>query len=97
MPDDDRSSAGEDRRQDVRRDCSVMTEITVEGSVYTGTIRNQSRGGLYVQSRGPFSEGQDVTVVYTSPTGFDLKQTGKIVNLLPGGIGVKFNWPGYNR
>jgi Tfp pilus assembly protein PilZ len=74
-----------------------MTEFFVEGAAFLGTIRNESRGGLYVQTAGPFATGQEVTLTYTTPSGMDLKRTGKIINLYPDGIGIQFDWPGYNR
>ena len=90
------SSTGEKRR-DVRHNRSMFTEFFVDGAAFLGTIRNESRGGLLVQTAASFSRGQEVTLLFTTPSGFDQKRTGKIVNLYPGAIGVKFHWPGYNR
>ena len=90
-------SSAVEKRKDVRLERSLVTELHVDGAAYLGTIRNESRGGVFVQTVGPFSAGQDVTLTYTPPSGMDQKRTGKIVNLYPGGIGVKYNWPGYNR
>ena len=93
----DRPSSLKDKRQDIRHNCSMVTELFVDDRVYPGFIRNKSRSGIYVEARGKFSFGQKVTVSFTTPIGLDQKKTGRIVSIYPDGIGVKFDWPGYSR
>ncbi len=93
----DRRSPVREKRKNIRHNRSLMTEVFADGAAFLGTIRNESRGGLYVQAIGPFSSGQKVTLTYTTPSGMDMKRAGRIVNLYPEGIGIQFDWPGYNR
>ncbi len=93
----DKPSSFKDKRQDIRHNCSMVTEIFVNDRVYPGHIRNKSRGGIYVEAGGRFSPGQNVTVSFTTSVGLDQKKTGKVVRIYPDGIGVKFDWPGYSR
>lgn len=90
-------SHGRERRQDIRHSCSKFTEIFVQGRGYLGCIKNESIGGIFIETNGSFSVGQQVSVVYTSAVGLDQNKTGKIVVINPKGVGVKFHWPGYNR
>lgn len=90
-------SHGRDRRQAIRHSCSKMTELFVQGHGYMGCIKNESFGGIFIETSGSFSVGQQVSVAYTSAAGLDQKKNGKIVVINPDGVGVKFHWPGYNR
>lgn len=85
-----------EKRKDIRHRCQKMAEVFVGPHRYPGCIRDESKGGIFVEARGSFLTGDDVIVVYESPTGIDFKRTGKIVNIDSNGIGVKFNYPGYN-
>ena len=86
-----------ERRKDIRHSCQKEADVFIGARRYPGYIRNESKGGVFVETRGSFLAGDDVMVVYESPLGIDLKRAGKVVKVDLGGIGIKFNHPGYNR
>lgn len=88
---------GRERRHDIRRECSKFVEIMVQGRTYLGCIKNESKGGLFIEAKGSFGMGQDISLTYPSPVAPDHIRTGKIVKIMPSGIGVKYNYPGYLR
>lgn len=85
-----------EKRKDIRHGCQKLAEVFIGAQRHSGCIRNESKGGVFVETRGSFLAGDDVMVVYESPIGIDLKRSGKIVKIELGGIGIKFNHPGYN-
>jgi hypothetical protein len=87
----------EEKRTDIRHPCQKHAEVFIGARRFSGCIRNESKGGVFVETRGSFLLNDNVVVVYASPLGIDLRRSGKIVKLEPGGIGVKFKWPGYNE
>lgn len=87
----------DEKRSDIRYSCQKMADVYIGAHRYSGCIRNESKGGVFVETRGSFLAGDDVMVVYESPIGIDLKRSGKIVKIDLNGIGIKFNHPGYNR
>ena len=50
-----------DQRKDIRLNRFLIKGFFVDDAAFLGTIRNESRGGLYVQTTGPFFSGQKVT------------------------------------
>lgn len=88
---------GRDRRQDIRQGCSKYVEIVVEGRSYLGCIKNESKGGLFIEAKGSFGAGQDISLTYPSPAAPDHIRRGRIVKIMSTGIGVKFKYPGYLR
>jgi hypothetical protein len=64
---------------------------------FHGRIRNESRGGVYVETAAGFRIGQEILVVYASPAGLDFRRSATIVNVRNSGVGVRFRHPGYNR
>ena len=87
----------DEKRKDIRHGCQKLADVFVKGQRFQGCIKNESKGGIFVETRGSFLAGDDVMVVYESPIGIDLRRSGKIVKIDPGGIGIKFKWPGYNK
>jgi hypothetical protein len=87
----------DEKRKDIRYNCQKLADVFIGAHRIPGCIKNESKGGLFVETRGSFIMGDEVVVVYGSPQGMDMKRSGKIVKIIPGGIGIKFNWPGYNR
>ena len=87
----------DEKRKDIRHGCQKLADGFVKGQRFQGCIRNESKGGVFVETRGPFLMGDDVLVVYESPIGIDLRRTEKIVQIDKQGIGMKFKWPGYNQ
>lgn len=87
----------DEKRKDIRHRCQKFADVFVKGQRFAGCIKNESKGGLFVETRGSFLMGDDVLVVYESPIGIDLRRSGKIVKIDREGIGIKFKWPGYNQ
>jgi hypothetical protein len=85
-----------EKRRDVRHSCSQITEIFVEGRGYFGCIKNESRGGVFIETKGPFIPGQSILLKYLTPAGLGQEKTGTIVKADTEGIGVRYKWPGYN-
>ena len=97
MTSSSQSNPYREKRKDIRFSCDKLAEVFIGGQRYPGYIRNESKGGVYVEIRGSFLAGDDVTVIYESPIGIDLKRSGKVVKIDLDGIGIRFNHPGYNR
>ena len=95
MPPDSQTQYDE-KRKDIRHSCKKLADVFIGTQRYPGCIRNESKGGVFVETRGSFFKGDEVTVVYESPIGIDQKRTGKIVKIDHNGIGVRYNYPGYN-
>ena len=87
----------QEKRTDTRFECSKHADVFIGARRYTGYIKNESKGGVFIETRGSFLQNDSVVVVYASPMGIDLRRTGKIVKVNPNGIGIKFRWPGYNQ
>ena len=71
--------------------CSEDTHFSANRELFSGTIKNMSEGGIYVQTRERFTVGQEVIVA--GPFGQnkeDVKRFGKIVWHDDGGIAVQF-------
>jgi Tfp pilus assembly protein PilZ len=96
MTSSDNQSRFDEKRRDIRHRCLKLAEVFIGAQRYPGCIRNESKGGIFVETRGSFLSGDDVMVVYESPMGIDQKRSGKIVKIDLDGIGIKFNHPGYN-
>ena len=86
----------DEKRKNIRHSCHKFADVFIGAQRYSGLIRNESKGGVFVETRGSFFAGDEVMVVYESPIGIDQRRTGKIVKIVPDGIGVRFNYPGYN-
>jgi len=89
------NTSGRDRREDIRQGCSKVVEIFVLGRSYLGCIKNESKSGIFIEAKGSFGVGQEISLTYPSPIAPDHIRTGKIVKIVPNGIGVKLNYPGY--
>jgi hypothetical protein len=76
---------------------SKRAEIRAKGAVYLGTIEDNCDSGVFIETGGHFSVGQDISITLESPKFESEKRTGRIIRVTPRGIGVKFNYPGYTR
>jgi hypothetical protein len=85
-----------EKRRDIRHSCSKMVEFHAGDRQHLGCIKNESKTGVFIETRGDFRTGQDITLISTD-AGLEFKKTGKIVAVYPTGIAVEFNWPGYTR
>jgi hypothetical protein len=86
----------DEKRKDIRHSCKKLADVFIGAQRHPGCIRNESKGGVFVETHGSFFAGDEVMVVYESPIGIDQKRTGKIVKIERDGIGVRYNYPGYN-
>jgi hypothetical protein len=87
----------DEKRKDIRYSCQKLADVYIGGHRFSGCIKDESKGGLFIETRGSFMMGDEVVVIYGSPKGMSMKRSGKIVKIIPKGIGIKLNWPGYNR
>ena len=89
-----------EKRDCVRLSVPRVLDFIVKGRVYRGSIENNSDCGVFIKTKGRFSdryEGQDISMTIESPKFGSEKRTGKIARVTPEGIGVKFHYPGYTR
>ena len=83
-----------DRRQYPREICLVEAGYMVQNRWYTGTIKDISAGGAYVEAMQSriFSPGEDILLVAKIRV-LREQLRGKIAWLGPYGMGVKFQFP----
>ena len=89
-----------EKRDCVRLSGPRVVDFVVRGRVYRGSIENNSDCGVFIKTKGRFSdryEGRDISMTIEAPKFGSEKRTGKITRVTPEGIGVKFNYPGYTR
>lgn len=85
-----------DRRQNARFFASDdvgfrnNVEFSVKDRVYLGQIESISVGGAFIETRGQFSEGEDISVTIESPKFGRYKKPGTIKRITKTGIGVEF-------
>ncbi len=85
------------KREYVRLTVNIVVEFVVQNRVYRGWIKDISEGGMFIDTKGPFSAGQDISMTYLSPRGLGEKRTGKVSWVTSKGIGVELYHPGYSR
>jgi hypothetical protein len=80
------------RRKHPRKSWVAPVDYTIGDRAFKDFIKNISAGGVFIETRTPFSVGQEISMSFSS-TGFEepIKIRGKIfwANML--GIGVKFS------
>ena len=79
------------RRKHPRKSCSIPVDYGVEARAFKDFIKNMSAGGVFIETRTPFSIGQEISMSFSS-TKFDelIKIKGRIFWANMVGIGVKF-------
>jgi hypothetical protein len=85
------------KRRSIRIKSPKQVQFVVSNRPYQGIIFNESKGGVFIETRGPFSQGQEVSMTFVSNYGIQIQRTGEIARVDPKGIGVKFSHPGYAR
>lgn len=79
------------KREDARTPYSKTVYFDFENYMYTGTIRDISTTGMFIETDASFQPGQMIMVnIPDSTGGGTLRLAGEIVRLDPEGIGVKF-------
>ncbi len=85
----------EEQRKDARSPCSVDADCTTWNSAFRGSLQNISAGGVFIETKGAFGVGDEITLTFSTPNHQDpVKIVGEIVWHVPQGIGVKFKTPG---
>jgi hypothetical protein len=80
-----------DKRERVKISFSRGVDFVLKGRAYRSSIENTSGSGVFIKTKGRFSdryEGQDISMTIESP---GEKRAGKISRVTPYGIGVEFN------
>ena len=80
-----------DKRSGLRKSCDIPINYATNDRVYTDQISNISRSGLFINTREPFTEGDEIITTFRLD-GFDrpLKIKGTIAHSIRKGVGVKF-------
>jgi Tfp pilus assembly protein PilZ len=69
----------------------MVVNYSVEDRLYTSHILDISAGGVFIETRIPFTAGQEVSLTFPLPDyQKHIKIIGKIVRVTQQGIGVKF-------
>lgn len=79
------------KRRHHRKPFSMVVDYAAEGRAYKDYIQNISAGGVFIETRMPFTVGQEVSLSFPLPNHEKyIKITGEVVRTSPQGIGVKF-------
>ncbi len=69
----------------------MVVNYSVEDRFYTSHILDISAGGVFIETRIPFTAGQEVSLTFPLPDYQKyIKINGEVVRVTPHGIGVKF-------
>jgi hypothetical protein len=80
------------RRKFARKPYFMPVDFATPDRAFSGFIQNISSGGLLIETRQPFSVGQQLTLSFMRPKSRDyVKVGGEVVRTIPDGCGVKFN------
>jgi hypothetical protein len=84
-----------ERRKHPRRTCSMEAYYMVQGHWYKGSIKDISKGGVYLRSiqAGKFSPGEDIFLVFQLRVLREQRRS-KIIRVGSRGIGVEFQTSG---
>ncbi len=87
---EERHSQG--RRKFARKPYFMPVDFATPDRAFSGYIQNISSGGVLIETREPFSVGEQLTLSFMRPKSRDhVKVGGEVVRTLPDGCGVKFN------
>jgi len=83
------------RRKHNRKPCSITLNYSIGGDAFNGLVKDISAGGMFILSIETdlaFSAGQEITVNFPAHTKNQepIKLPGKVIWIVPKGIGVKF-------
>jgi len=79
------------KRREQRQAAFIDITFSVEGKEYKGVTYDISLGGLFVETNGVFSVGQEILMnIPFSKSKKLVEKKGEIVRVKPEGIGVKF-------
>jgi Tfp pilus assembly protein PilZ len=81
-----------ERRKSNRKTCFFAeVDYSAKNEVFTDSIRNISKEGVFIETRESLSIGDDVTMLFSDLAQIDLiRVTGDVVRSMPSGVAVKF-------
>ena len=80
-----------DKRRHERKPFFMVVDYSTEDRVYKDYIKDISAGGIFIETRMPFSVGQELSLSFPLPNYQKyIKITGEVIRISPHGIGVKF-------
>lgn len=85
------------QRKYMRLKVSRPVEFTTGGRIYHGVITDESGGGVFVEIKGKFFQGNRIKMTYVTHQSVPVTRNGKIVRVEPKGIAVAFDDPRYAR
>ncbi len=74
-----------DKREHARSPIDIPVEFSIQGQFYYGLIKSVSKGGVFIETTGTFSVGQEISFYFGKEN-----MDGTIIRVEPQGIGVKF-------
>jgi Tfp pilus assembly protein PilZ len=79
------------RRKHEREPFFLVADYSTEDRVYRDYTQNVSAGGVFIETRMPFTAGQEVSLAFPLPNYQKyIKIIGEVARVTPQGIGVKF-------
>lgn len=80
-----------DKREHQRKPFFMVVDYSTDDRIYKDYIQNISAGGAFIETRMPFSVGQEVSLSFPLPNYQKyIRIAGEVVRISPEGIGVKF-------
>ena len=86
------SKLAKERRRHTRKAFVTVVDFASQGRGYREFAQNISGSGVYIQTKGSFSVGQDISLTFPFPKAAKhLKINGRIVRADDNGIGIQFD------
>ena len=86
------SKLSKERRHNTRKPFMTVVDFASQDRVYREFVQDISGTGVYIQTSGSFSVGQDIVLTFSCPDSQKhVKITGRIARVADSGIGVQFN------
>lgn len=80
-----------EQRNDTRIPCLIPVDFATDERVYRDFIQNLSKGGVFIETKEPFTIGQSLSLRFSVPNADnDLTIGGTIIRKEQTGIAVKF-------
>ncbi len=81
-----------ERRYNTRKPLMTVVDFASQDRVYREFVQDISGTGVYIQTSGSFSVGQDIVLTFSFPDSQKhVKITGRIARVADTGIGVQFD------
>ena len=79
------------RRKHERKPFLMVVDYSVEDRFYKSYIQNIGTGGVFIETRMPFTAGKEVSLTFPLPDYQKyVKISGEVARVTPRGIGVRF-------